>query len=56
MNKNSIFHMIYIQVQKSTPVLPHAFNLRVQLHAWNNVFLKNNLQDTTKCYGWLSIE
>lgn len=37
-------------------MLPRTFNLRVQPYAWNNVFLRNDLQDTSKCYGWVSIE
>ena len=54
MNKNK--HIFIFIFQKNTPVLPHEFNLRVQLYAWNNVFLKNDLQDKTKCYGLVSIE
>lgn len=66
-SNNLRFHMLqlivyaqrvsnYFKNCESTSVLLHTFNLRVQLYAWNNVLMTNDIPNTSKAYGFVSIE
>ena len=60
MKQNSIPHLApdtgSAKIQENFPALFQTSDLRVQLYTWNKALMINNLQDTSKLYGLVSIE
>lgn len=44
-----------IQVHENNPMFLHTIDFRVQLYAWS-ILITNDLQDTTKLYGLVSVK